>query len=108
MLCHRSDLGYFARIQEGISGTAKGGTDVESDHELPRGASVDGVCHVHGGSEGKATEGVRTYPGFVLPSPSDSKWQKGRELFRGRDNPPPLPLATVRQGQAVLYGGAAR
>ena len=61
MLCHGSDLGYFARIQERICGTTKGSANIESDYQLPRVASVDGVCYIHGESKGKAIEGVRIY-----------------------------------------------
>ena len=52
LLCDGSDLGYFTRIQEGIRGAAKGGADIESDHEFSRAASIDGVFHVHSGSGG--------------------------------------------------------
>ena len=57
LLCYGSDLGYFARIQEGIRGTAKGGANIESDHEFSRAASVYCLFHVHGASGGRRQRG---------------------------------------------------
>ena len=53
------DLRNFARVQEGIRGTAERSADIEGDDKFPRGARVRGTSNVqwHGGRR-KITDGL--------------------------------------------------
>jgi hypothetical protein len=63
LLCNRSDLRDFSRIQERICGTAECGPDIEGDDELSRGARVTGAGCIHDRSKRGDGQGSWSFDG---------------------------------------------